>query len=318
MTRKVLSEGVLALAGGVGGAKLALGLSRLLPPDALTVVVNTGDDEVFHGLHVSPDLDTVMYTLAGMQNPEMGWGLAGESFAALTMLAKLGGETWFRLGDRDLGTHLRRTELLHAGRTLSEVTAALCRSLGVANAVVPMSDDLVRTVAITDIVELSFQDYFVRLGCEPRIRGLRFDGAETAAASGGFRQALSAAATIVFCPSNPFVSIGPILALPDIRNLVEGFDGRRVAVSPIIGGEAVKGPAAKMFAELGEEPSALAVARRYRGLCDVFVLDTVDAGLTAEISALGMEPVVAATLMVDDAAKVRLARDVLRSAGIGA
>jgi LPPG:FO 2-phospho-L-lactate transferase len=308
---------VLALAGGVGGAKLALGLSRLLSPAALTVVVNTGDDEVFHGLHVSPDLDTVMYTLAGIQNPETGWGLFAESFAALTMLEELGGETWFRLGDRDLGTHLRRTELLGMGRTLSEVTAELCRHLGVACTVVPMTDDRVRTFAIAEGGELAFQDYFVRLRCEPRLRGVQFDGAETAAASPGFRSALASATVIVFCPSNPFVSIDPILSIGGIRDQVKGFRGKRVAVSPIIGGEAVKGPAAKMFVELGAEPSALAVARRYRGLCDVFVLDAVDAELAADVAELGMEPLVAQTLMLDDAAKVELAREVLRAAGVG-
>jgi LPPG:FO 2-phospho-L-lactate transferase len=307
---------ILALAGGVGGARLALGLSRLLPPAALTIAVNTGDDEVFHGLHVSPDLDTVMYTLAGIQNPETGWGLLGESFAALAMLEELGGETWFRLGDRDLGTHLRRTELLHAGRSLSEVTSGLCRSLGVAHTVVPMTDERVRTVAIAEDGELAFQDYFVRLRCEPRLRGVRFDGIETAQPSAGFREALATASTIVFCPSNPFVSIDPILALQGVRDLVKGFGGKRIAVSPIIGGEAVKGPAAKMFAELGEEPSALAVARRYRGLCDVFVLDTVDAELAAEVTALGMEPLITQTLMLDDAAKVELARAVLHAAGV--
>jgi LPPG:FO 2-phospho-L-lactate transferase len=208
---------ILALAGGVGGAKLALGFARLLPSDRLTVVVNTGDDEEFHGLHVSPDLDTVMYTLAGIANPETGWGLQGETFRVLESLQALGGEAWFRLGDRDLATHLRRTELLRAGWSLSAVTAELCRRLEVSAIVAPMSDHSVRTVAVTDEGDLAFQDYFVRRRCEPIVRALRFEGAEAAHPSCGFQDALDSASLLVIGPSNPFVSIDPILAVNGVR-----------------------------------------------------------------------------------------------------
>lgn len=309
---------VLAIAGGVGGAKLALGLYRALPPEDLTVIVNTGDDEVFHGLHVSPDLDTVMYTLAGLSNREQGWGLQGETFRVMDQLGALGGETWFRLGDRDLATHLRRTELLASGLTLSEVTAELCGRLGVECAVAPMADEPVRTVVQTDEgEELAFQRYFVERRCEPRVRSVRFEGAACARPSPAFREALGAADVLVFCPSNPFVSIAPVLAVPGVREAIAGFRGCRVAVSPIIGGESVRGPAAKMFAELGEAASCTAVALRYRGLCDVFVLDEVDASLAPAIEQLGMRAVVAPTLMLSEADKVQLARVVL-AAGLGA
>jgi LPPG:FO 2-phospho-L-lactate transferase len=316
MTAETRSPSVLALAGGVGGAKLALGLSRILPPERLTVVVNTGDDEEFFGLHVSPDLDTVMYTLAGIANDETGWGLQDESFTALRAYERLGGEAWFALGDRDLGTHLRRTELLRAGRSLSEVTVELCRRLGVACSVAPMSDDRVRTLALTEEGALAFQEYFVHRRCEPALHGLRFNGAEQARPSPAFDRALDAAAALVVCPSNPFVSIGPILSISGVRDRIAAFAGPRVSVSPIIAGQAVKGPAAKMLAELGEEPSALAVARRYQGLCDAFVLDEADAGLVPAVEALGMRAPVAHTLMQSEQDKVALARRVLALAGI--
>ena len=302
---------ILALAGGVGGAKLALGLARVLPPDALTIVVNTGDDETFHGLHVSPDLDTVMYTLAGLANPETGWGLVGETFQALKALERYGAPAWFRLGDADLATHIRRTDLLRQGWSLSAVTADLCRRLGVQHAVVPMSDDPVRTVALTDEGELPFQEYFVKRQCEPRITGVRFDGASSASIAPAFAQALAQAKAIVFCPSNPLVSIGPVLAVPGVREAIAAFKGPRIAVSPIVGGKAVKGPAAKMMAELGEEVSCVGVARRYQGLCDVMVIDEVDREQAQAVGALGMNVMVTNTIMHTDDDKVVLARDVL-------
>lgn len=302
---------VVALAGGVGGAKLALGLSRLLPVTGLTVVVNTADDEEFHGLHVSPDLDTVMYTLAGIANPETGWGIAGDTWAAMAMLEQLGGETWFRLGDRDLATHLRRTELLRAGRTLTEATLGLCTRLGVGHRVIPMSDQRVRTIAVTTEGELPFQEYFVRRRCEPVLRAIRFEGIERAEPSPLFRYALDRADMLVFCPSNPYVSIAPIVGVPGVREAIERFRGVRIAVSPIIGGQAVKGPAAKMLAELGEDVSCVGVARRFVGLGDVFVIDEVDAAAAPAIAALGWRPVTAPTLMHSEADKVELARRVL-------
>ena len=234
---------ILALAGGVGGAKLALGLCRLLPPEELDIVVNTGDDEVFYGLHVSPDLDTVMYTLAGLANPETGWGVRSDTFNALEMRGRYGASTWFRLGDRDLATHLRRTQLLREGESLSRTTRLLCSGLGIEHGVLPMSDQPVRTVVETDQGEMPFQEYFVKRRCEPRVRGLRFVGAEEARPSPGFHAALGRAGAMVFCPSNPFLSIAPILALPGVRERIAAFSGSRVVVSPIVGCQALRGPA---------------------------------------------------------------------------
>ena len=307
-----MASRVLAIAGGVGGAKLALGLTRVLPPDALTIVVNTGDDETFHGLHVSPDLDTVMYTLAGLSDAERGWGLAGESFRTLDALTRLGADTWFRLGDIDLATHIRRTDMLRQGRSLSDATHALCASLGVAHPIVPMSDEPVRTVALTGQGELAFQDYFVRLGCEPAISGLRFDGADAARPSPGFRQALDDCDAILVCPSNPLVSVGPVLAVPGVFNAIEEFTGPRIAVSPIVAGEALKGPAAKMLAELGEQVSCVGVAHRYMGLIDTLVIDRADAQHVDDITHLGMRPYVTDTVMRNDDDKTRLAQELVR------
>ncbi len=303
--------GVLAISGGVGGAKLALGLSRLLPPDELTVVVNTGDDETFHGLHVSPDVDTVVYALAGLTNPETGWGVAGDTFRALDALRRLGSETWFRLGDLDLAMHLRRTELLAAGCTLTEATLAICDALGVRHPIVPMSDTQVRTIAQTEHGEMAFQEYFVRHACEPRITGVRFDGADDALSSPALSEALANADAVVFCPSNPLVSVGPVLAVQSIRDAIERFAGPRIAVSPIVGGRALKGPAAKMMAELGEEVSNAGVARRYAGLVDVLVIDESDAAEAPAVEALGIAAHVAPTVMTTDADKTALAREVL-------
>lgn len=301
---------ILALAGGVGGAKLALGLSRVLAPEELVIVVNTGDDEEFFGLHVSPDLDTVMYTLAGLANPDTGWGIAGDTFHALEALRRYGAPGWFNIGDRDLATHVRRTELLRQGHTLSRVTSALCAALGVRHPIVPMSDDRVRTVVSTDEGEMAFQEYFVKRRCEPAVRGLRFDGVERARPSPGFQEALARAGAIVFCPSNPFLSVAPILALPGVRERIAVFPGPRVAISPIVGGQALRGPAAKLLRELGHDASCLGVARQYRGLCDTFVIDEVDRGYAADIERLGMRAEVTATVMASDADKVRLARQV--------
>ncbi len=310
------STTMLALAGGVGGAKLALGLSKVLPPSRLTVVVNTGDDEEFFGLHVSPDLDTVMYTLAGVYNRETGWGLEGDTRVTLGALSALGEDTWFGLGDRDLATHLRRTAMLRRGYTLSEVTASLCRALGVTHVVAPMCDNKVRTRVLTQIGELAFQEYFVKHRCEPAVEGLRFDGDGEAEPSPAFREALRTAGALVFCPSNPFLSVAPVLAVSGVRPAIERFTGTRIAVSPIVGGKALRGPAGKMLAELGHDVSALGVARSYRKLCDVFVVDEADRDLAPEIEALGMDVVVTDTVMKDDADKVRLAEQICRIAGL--
>ena len=302
---------VLAISGGVGGAKLALGLSRILEPHELTIAVNTGDDDTFHGLHVSPDLDTVVYALAGLTNLETGWGVAGDSFRALEALGRLGGETWFRLGDLDMAMHLRRTELLAAGTSLTEATRAICGALGVRHPVVPMSDARVRTIAQTEHGEMAFQEYFVRHACEPRLTGVRFDGADAAPPSPAFREALTHADSIVFCPSNPLVSIEPVLAVHGVRSAIEHFAGPRLAVSPIVNGRALKGPAAKMMAELGEEASNAGVARRYAGLVDTLVIDASDAAEAPSVEALGVAAHAAPTIMATDADKAALAREAL-------
>jgi LPPG:FO 2-phospho-L-lactate transferase len=295
---------------------LAHGLALVLPPEQLTVVVNTADDFEHLGLAISPDLDTVMYTLAGLANPETGWGVAGDTFEFLAALDRLGGETWFRVGDRDVATHVLRSHRLWAGQTLTEVTRSLCRALGVGPALLPMSDQWVRTIVDTPEGELEFQEYFVHQRCEPRVTGFRFKGIDEASATPQVIEALTTAKAIVVCPSNPFVSIGPLLSLPGVREaLAEAVaaPGRRViAVSPIIGGRALKGPAAKMFAELGLEVSARSVADYYRGLLTDFVLDATDAALSASIVATGPLVLVTDTVMRTDADRARLAEEVLR------
>jgi LPPG:FO 2-phospho-L-lactate transferase len=302
---------ILAIAGGVGGAKLALGLARVLPPEDLTVVVNTGDDEIFHGLHVSPDLDSVTYALAGLTNPDTGWGVVGDSFRTLEALGRLGAETWFGLGDLDLATHIRRTVLLGQGLSLSQATADITRHLGIACTIAPMTDASVRTIAITDVGDLAFQEYFVHRGCEPRIAGVRFDGADAALPSPAFADAFRRADAIVYCPSNPLVSVGPILAIPGVRHAIENFAGPRIAVSPIVGGRALKGPAAKMMEELGEEVSCVGIARRYVGLCDALVIDDVDREHAAAVEDCGMRYFVTGTVMHTEADKVGLAREIV-------
>ena len=283
---------ILALAGGVGGAKLAAGLQAALdtPGDLLTVV-NTGDDFEHLGLTICPDLDTVMYTLSGRANPETGWGLAGETWHFLEALGALGGEDWFRLGDRDLATHVERTRRLRSGETLSRVTADLSARLGVPSRIAPMSDDPVRTVVETrDEGDLPFQEYFVRRRCEPAVRGLRFEGAPAARMSAAFTSALADPLldAVVVCPSNPYLSVDPILAVSGVRPALARCAAPVVAVSPIVGGRAIKGPAAKIMEELGVEVSAATVADRYRDLLDGFVLDETDRALAAAIESADM------------------------------
>ena len=308
---------VVALAGGVGGAKLALGLSRILPPERLTIVVNTGDDETFHGLHVSPDLDTMLYTLAGISNQETGWGIADESFHALGMLKRYGAETWFNLGDRDLATHIRRTQRLVEGASLSEVTSELCNSLGVEHPIVPMSDQQVRTFLKTGDGYLAMQEYFVGRRSEPAVSRVEYRGAEEASPSEEFSNSLDDAEMVVMCPSNPLLSTGPILSLPGIRGrLAAENPGRcRVAVSPIIGGEAVKGPAAKIMSELGHEATCLGVAKIYGDICDLFLIDELDRAWAPAVAELGIEPVVAPILMHTEEDKIALAKLILELGG---
>ncbi|MBN1452806.1 MAG: 2-phospho-L-lactate transferase [Anaerolineales bacterium] len=274
----IKSPKIVALAGGVGGAKLAHGLAQILPPEDLTVIVNTGDDFEHYGLYICPDLDTVCYTLAGLANPETGWGRVDESWHAIENAKRLGGPSWFNLGDRDLGTHLERTRRMKEGQTLSQVTRDFCKTWGIGPIVLPMSDQPVRTIVETDEGELAFQEYFVHRRCEPKVKGFRFEGADIAEAAPEALEALEAADAVVICPSNPWVSIDPILSVLKLRSTVNRPPSI-IAISPIIGGKAVKGPAAKMYAELGIKPSALAVAQHYRGLLSGFVLDNADADL---------------------------------------
>ncbi len=300
---------IVALAGGVGGAKLADGLAQIIPPENLTVIVNTGDDFEHYGLHISPDLDTVCYTLAGLANPETGWGRADETWNAIENAARLGGPDWFRLGDRDLGTHLERTRRLRAGEPLSAITRDFCRAWGIEHTVLPMSDDPVPTVVETEEGELPFQEYFVHRKTEPAVKGFRFPGVERAQPAPGVRAALERANLVILCPSNPWVSIDPILSVGDIRELVAAKTC--IAVSPIIGGEALKGPAAKMYRELGIHPSALAVAEHYRGLLQGFVFDLRDQELENAIQRLGMNTLCAQTIMHTPADRARLAAEAL-------
>jgi LPPG:FO 2-phospho-L-lactate transferase len=304
-----------ALAGGVGAARFLRGLVDVVDPADVTVIVNTGDDEEFHGLHVSPDLDSVTYTLADAQNPETGWGLAGETFAAMDALDRYGAPTWFRLGDRDLGTHLFRTARLRSGAALSEVTAEIAVAWGLRSRLVPMSDDPVPTrITVArrgGTEELAMQDWFVRERAEPPVVAVRFAGAERSTPAPGVIGALETAETILVCPSNPVISIGPILAVPGIRDVLVRRRDRVVGVSPIIAGRPVKGPADCLMAPLGIEVSCVGVARAYRDFCSSLVIDAADAAHASAVEALGVRAVVADTLMRNARIAAALARETL-------
>jgi len=281
------------------------------------VIVNTADDTERHGLLVCPDHDTVMYTLAGVENPELGWGIAGDSWTVMAALERYGEDGWFRLGDQDLATHVVRTERVRRGERLTDVCRALQRRLGVTATILPMTDEPVRTQVRTDAGWLDFQDYFVRLLQAPEVHEVRFVGIEAARPTADVLAAIDDAAAIIVAPSNPIVSVGPILALAGIRGRIAEARGRGVhvvAVSGIVGGKALKGPADRMLASLGQEPTAVGVARGYDGLIDVFVLDTVDAALVGDVSAIGIRAIVADTIMTDDASRTRLAREILAAA----
>ena len=303
---------ITALAGGVGGARMAEGLARALPPGDLTVIVNTADDMEHLGLRMSPDLDTVLYTLGGIVNPATGWGIAGDTTTTLDQLRLLGHDAWFWVGDRDFATHLRRTEQLAAGRTLTEITGEVTHALGVASTILPMTDDPVRTIIGTADGDLAFQEYFVRRRQEPTVTGIRFDGAEAARLPETVREAIARADVIVICPSNPIVSIGPILAVPGMREALLATSAPILAISPIISGKALKGPADRMLTSLGQESSALGVARLYAGLVDGFVIDDRDADLATTITAeTGIDTATLQTVMGDSADRERLGREVL-------
>lgn len=299
---------VIAISGGIGGAKLALGLYRVLPADTLMVACNTGDDFEHLGFCISPDIDTVLYTLAGIANPETGWGRADETWTFMGALEALGGETWFQLGDADLAVHVERTRRLGAGETLTGITADLCTRLGVRAQVVPMSDQPVRTMVHTEDGNLPFQRYFVQNRCEPQVTGFTFHGAGDAHPSLPLWEALvgDSLEAVIICPSNPFISIDPILAVPGLRGAIADCGAPVVAVSPIIGGRAVKGPTAKMMSELGIPQTARAVAEHYEGLLTGFVLDNQDRIVISSLACMHTR-----ILMESEADKIELAREVL-------
>ncbi len=311
MSSAASSVRVLALAGGVGGAKLVLGLSHCLRPEELVVAVNTGDDEEFHGLHVSPDLDTMMYTLSELSDPGTGWGLNGDTFNTLAMLGEYGADTWFNLGDRDFATHIRRTQLLREGLTLSEATSRLRTSLGVRQALVPMTDHPVRTMLETSEGRLSMQEYFVRQRAQPQVTAVDYVGSIDAFPSPGLDEALAHARILVICPSNPALSVQPIVAVSGMRERLASFPGLRVAVSPIVGNDAVRGPAGRIMAGLGQEVSVVGVAEVYREFCDVLVIDRQDELLASAVERTGLKPVVTNTIMETLQDRIDLAQVVL-------
>ncbi len=303
---------IAALCGGVGAARLLRGMVEVVPPSNITAIVNTGDDTVLHGLHISPDLDTVMYTLADAINPDTGWGLAGETWRVMESLGRLGGVTWFNLGDQDLATHCYRTQRLSEGAVLGEVTAELTRSFGVGIRLVPVTDDPLRTrVQLVDGPEVGFQEYFVQLRHEVPVAGVRFEGADRSRPGPGVLDALEHASTIVVCPSNPIVSIGPLLAVPGLQDVLVRRRDRTVGVSPIVAGAALKGPADRLLEELGHQSSVVGVARLYAPWLGTLVIDEADADLSGAVEAEGVRCVVAPTIMADTARAAALATTVL-------
>jgi LPPG:FO 2-phospho-L-lactate transferase len=301
---------VVALAGGVGGAKLAWGLAKILDSDELSIIVNTGDDFELFGLSISPDIDTVCYTMAGWSNPQTGWGRAAETWNSLEEIKKLGGPDWFNLGDKDLALHLERTRLLREGKSLSEVTAHLSGKMSIQHQVLPMSDQPVHTIVNTkEFGELPFQEYFVKHQCRPIMIGRRFEGIEEAQLTVEGRRALEETDLVVFCPSNPWVSIDPILGIEDTREIIS--EKAAVAVSPIIDGKTVKGPAAKMYSEMGIKPSALAVAEHYKGIIKGLVIDEIDKDEMQQINRCGIMSIATQTLMSDNQTRETLARETI-------
>ncbi len=299
----------VVLAGGVGAARFLEGLLLAVPPADVTAIVNVGDDMEWCGLHIAPDIDTVVYTLAGQVNPETGWGVRDDTYVALERLGDLGGPSWFKIGDRDVGLHLARSARLAAGDSLSEVTASIVREFELECTVIPVTDDRLRTIVRTDDGEIAFQEYFVQRRQQDDVRGLRFEGAEMAEAAPGVHKALTGACGIIIAPSNPFLSLGPILAVPGVRDCMLTSPAPVAAVSPIVGGAAIKGPAAAMLASLGHEVSALGVARLYQDFADVFVIDNEDAALAGPIAdETGMTCLITNTIMSNSVEKMALAR----------
>jgi LPPG:FO 2-phospho-L-lactate transferase len=305
---------ITALAGGVGASKLLDGLVRVMPPEDLTIVVNTGDDIELFGLYIAPDLDIVTYTLAGVVNPAMGWGLAGDTFHCLEgLLAYTGGERWFNLGDRDLATHLFRTARMRAGQTLSETADHIRRSLGVRSRILPMCDAHTPTTIITPDGDLHFQEYLVKHRAQPRVTGIRFEGIESAKPAPGVAEAILDADAVLLCPSNPLISTGPILAVPGLRDLLKQTAAPIAAVSPVVGGASLKGPTDRMLADLGLEVSATQVAKLFADFLDVFILDRQDAAAAPQIESLGLKVIVTNTVMSGPEEKAALARTALET-----
>lgn len=304
---------ILALCGGVGGAKLAFGLAQVLQPFELTIAVNIGDDFTHLGLHISPDIDTVLYTLACLADRERGWGLAGETWQFMSALSALGGPTWFQLGDRDLAMHVERTTRLARGETLSAITSAFANQLNILQAVLPASDDPMRTIVDTDRGELSFQEYFVRDACEPAIVGLRYSGAVSALPATTLMRILEDKhlSAVVICPSNPYLSVAPMLAMPALRESIAALQVPRIAISPLVAGRAIKGPTAKVMIELGLTPGIKSIADFYDGLIDGLVIDESDIHEAAAIEQCGVATLVTGIVMRSDKDRVRLARETL-------
>jgi len=302
---------VTALAGGVGASKLLLGLYEVMDPRDLTIIVNTGDDIVLHGLKISPDLDIVTYTLAGIVDSAKGWGFRGETFNALKRLALYGRANWFNLGDRDLATHIHRTAMLAEGKTLSRAADSIRIALGVKSRILPMSDDSVPTIIDSNEGPLHFQEYLVKRRAEPIVQGIRFAGVESARPAPGVLEAIATADRIIICPSNPLISIGPILAVPHVREQLRTHKQKVFAICPIVGGKSLKGPSDKMLAQLGHEPTALGAAKLYADFTDIFIIDPADKSQSAAISALGMKVAILPTVMKTLARKRKLARSLL-------
>ena len=302
---------IVVLTGGTGGAKLVEGLAAVTNPADLTIVCNTGDDCIFHGLHISPDIDTIVYTMAGLNDADKGWGIKGDTFTALEQLRRLGNDAWFNLGDKDLAMHITRTQLLGEGRTLSEITAKIRRSLGVRATIMPMSDERVETFVKTPAGEIAFQEFFVRERWTPEVLGVRLAGVENSCPAPGVIEAIHAAEAIIVCPSNPVTSIGPILAVPGIRHALEMADAPVIGVSPVIGNSAISGPAHKLMLACGCEASALGVAKSYGDFLDLLLIDMADHQLVGAIERLDIQTVCADIRMNSAIDKARLAQQLL-------
>lgn len=305
---------ITALAGGVGASKLIDGLRRVIPPGELTIIVNTGDDVTMFGLYIAPDLDIVTYTLAGIVNPATGWGIEGDTFNCIDgLVGYAGGERWFNLGDRDLATHIHRTAMMREGLTLSETADRIRRSLGVESRIIPMTDTHTPTTIVSDEGEMHFQEYLVRRRAEPKVLGIRFENIGSASPAPGVAEAILEADGVIICPSNPLISIGPILAVPGMRDLIR--KAKVAAVSPIVGGASLKGPSDRMMADLGYEVSARGVAGMYADIADIFILDRRDEALAGEVERLGMKTVITDTVMSDAGKRTELAGTTLAAIG---